>query len=213
MPSCGNPPDTALSAASEQSDKRHPARGYPVNRRWISALLSLIIAFWLPTASGGDYSAKIGDPQWKTSEYGYSAGVQIEYRLSPTAKEALHKGVPLTWRVVIELRRPGRLWEETVYSRELRYTLQFHALLNQYAVETGNGGSEMFLTLSAALAFMASISTDMAPGGENLDATPLQLAVKTRFDREALPIPLRPMAYLDHRWFLSSDWYLWSIPK
>ncbi|OHX34708.1 hypothetical protein BJL95_18780 [Methylomonas sp. LWB] len=179
----------------------------------MNTLIWLITALWLPAATAGDYSARIGYPQWQTGERGYTAGVQIEYRLSPTAKEALHKGVPLTWRVILELRHPGPLWDETIYNRELRYTLQFHALLNQYAVETENAGSEMFLTLSAALAFMASISADVAPPGENPNSAPLQLAVKTRFDREALPIPLRPMAYLDHRWFLSSDWYLWSIPK
>lgn len=211
MPSCGKPVEAAPGGWIEDRDQNRRFRHPWVRLR---ALIWLTLTLSLPTAAtAGDYSARIGYPQWQTGEGGYTAGVQIEYRLSPTAKEALHKGVPLTWRVILELRRPGPLWNETLYNRELRYTLQFHALLNQYAVETENAGSEMFLTLSAALAFMASIATDVAPPSANLDTAQLQLAVKTRFDREALPIPLRPMAYLDHRWFLSSDWYLWSIPK
>jgi hypothetical protein len=40
-----------------------------------------------------------------------------------------------------------------------------------------------------------------------------KLAIKCQFDREALPVPLRPFAYLDSQWFLSSDWYLWPIQK
>jgi hypothetical protein len=39
------------------------------------------------------------------------------------------------------------------------------------------------------------------------------LAVKVNFDRDALPLPLRPIAYIDPQWYLSSDWTLWPLIK
>jgi hypothetical protein len=38
-------------------------------------------------------------------------------------------------------------------------------------------------------------------------------AVKVNFDRDALPLPLRPIAYIDPQWYLSSDWTLWPLKK
>ncbi|MEY3760764.1 MAG: hypothetical protein RIR39_2255, partial [Pseudomonadota bacterium] len=37
--------------------------------------------------------------------------------------------------------------------------------------------------------------------------------VKVSFDRDALPLPLRPIAYIDPQWYLSSDWTLWPLKK
>jgi len=37
--------------------------------------------------------------------------------------------------------------------------------------------------------------------------------MKINFDREALPLPLRPIAYLNSQWYLSSTWYTWSLTK
>jgi len=31
------------------------------------------------------------------------------------------------------------------------------------------------------------------------------------FERELLPLPLRPLAYLNPQWYLSSGWYLWNM--
>lgn len=139
---------------------------------------------------------------------------QIEYRLSPTAKEALHKGVPLTWIVLVEIREVGRLWDRTVFRQELPYRLQFHALLRQYEVLTPDRQSEMFLTLNAAMSFLANLRDAQPIPAEGLNAgRRYKLAVKCRFDRESLPVPLRPFTYLDAQWYLSSDWYICPIQR
>ena len=162
----------------------------------------------------GDYAARIEYADLAYIDNGYTVEAHIDYRLSPMAKEALHKGVPLAWNVSLELRQPGWLWDSVIYQRKLAYSLQFHALLNQYAVQTPSAHSEMFLTLSAALNFMASVH-DSSPIPADLlqPGKSYLLAVQTQFNREFLPIPLRPLAYLDHRWFLSSTWQTWPIQK
>lgn len=165
-------------------------------------------------SQAADYSAIVHSAQLLTEAQTRIIEARIDYQLSATAKEALHKGVPLTWDVRFELRQPGWLWDSVLYRQSQTYGLQFHALLNQYAVQTANNHGEMFLTLSAALNYMSAVqiaipATDDWPSSEQ----PRLLAIKTQFNRERLPIPLRPVAYLDHRWFLSSEWFTWSIQK
>lgn len=166
------------------------------------------------TGQADDQLTRIESAQLEYADGNYSPQAQIDYRLSPIAKEALHKGVALHWNVLFEVREPGWPWDKVIHRSQLPYSLQFHALLNQYAVQNPFNRSEMFLSLSAALKFMATVH-DTTPIPKTLLATgkPYTLAVKAQFDRELLPIPLRPVAYLDHRWFLSSPWQTWSIQK
>jgi hypothetical protein len=37
--------------------------------------------------------------------------------------------------------------------------------------------------------------------------------VRARLDVEALPSPLRPLAYLTAPWQLDSDWYQWPLRR
>ncbi|MCQ8105878.1 DUF4390 domain-containing protein [Methylomonas sp. SURF-2] len=169
----------------------------------------------MPSAGAANpYAAIIRRADLVETDSGPQLQAQIDYQLSPSAKEALHKGIALNWRVLLKLRAVGRLWDRTVYSRELPYRIRFHALLNQYEVLAPNQASEMFLTLNAALGYMSN-PRDSTPLGA-ISPRPGQryyLAVKCQFEREDLPVPLRPFAYLDPQWFLSSDWTLWPIQK
>lgn len=177
-------------------------------------LLLLCLGAVPESATADDYGARVEYAELQPTDGGYTVQAHLDYRLSPTAKEALDKGVRLAWTVIVELREPGPLWNTLVYRHELPYSLHFHALLNQYAVQTPYDHSEMFLTLSAAMNFMATIhDTALIPTGQISAGKPYLLAVKTQFNREFLPIPLRPVAYLDSNWFLSSSWYTWLIQK
>jgi hypothetical protein len=175
----------------------------------------LILPLWSFAATASDYSAQIryADLSHNSSDE-LQINAAIDYPLSPTAKEALLKGVPLEWMLTVEIRQSGWLWDSIVFKQQLPYKLQFHALLNQYAVQTSRGHSEMFLTLNAALGYMSQPQTIVIFDSSQLKAdSDYQLALKTQFLREALPVPLRPFAYLDQQWYLSSNWFLWPIPK
>ena len=178
------------------------------------ALLLAGLLFVPANVQAGDFAAQIESAQLVYAGGDYTLQAQIDYRLSPMAKEALHKGVALHWNVLFELREPGWPWDSQALHRQLPYSLQFHALLNQYVVQSPHSRSEMFLSLSAALKFMAS-AHDTTPVPATLLAAgkTYTLAVKAQFNRELLPIPLRPVAYLDPRWFLSSPWQTWPIQK
>ncbi|MCQ8127638.1 DUF4390 domain-containing protein [Methylomonas rivi] len=177
--------------------------------------LILCLSLWPFLTAADPYTAIIRQAGLiETGPNNLQIQARIDYRLSPTAKEALHKGVPLTWIVAIQIRKAGRILDTTLYSQERPYRIRFHALLNQYEVATRDNEGEMFLTLNAALNFMSNLhdsqplAADLIQPGQRY-----YLAVKCRFDRESLPVPLRPFAYLDTQWFLSSDWTLWPIQK
>lgn len=184
-------------------------------RNWLKTLsLAACLLICLPVCAEGTYGAQIREAGWVPHGEDFDIWARIRYRLSPSAKEALQKGIALHWLVLVDVREVGLLWDSTVQHQELPYRLQFHALLNQYKVMTPAGEGEMFLTLNAALEYLSNLrDAEPVPGRLIQPNRRYQLAMKCLFEREALPVPLRPFAYLDAEWYLSSDWYLWPIQK
>jgi hypothetical protein len=161
-----------------------------------------------------DYSSKV--LSGKTEHIGgvYSFSADIEFNLSPTAKEALQKGIALTWEVAIKIEEQATLWNSTLKELEIGYKIQNHALLNQYSVKINNGSPTLFSTLNAALDFMSNIRNLVLIKEQFIHQDRMyNVAIKVTFDREALPIPLRPLSYFDSQWALSSPWTVWPISK
>lgn len=182
--------------------------------RALNYSLLLWLLLWPMTTHASQYATQIRQADLISTDTGLSIQAKIDYPLSPTAKEALLKGVPLFWTVWLEIREIGQLWDINIHRQKLPYRLRFHALLNQYEVLTPTTKSEMFLTLNAALSYMSAlneakpINTELLKPGRRYKA-----ALKCQFERELLPVPVRPFSYLNSQWFLSSDWYIWSIQK
>jgi len=128
----------------------------------------------------------------------------------------LQNGVPLFWDLQIKLlQHRDSLWDKTLVDTAIRYRLQYHALLNMYRVRNeGDGEVYNFSTLSAALELMSAVRDFRLIEKAQLDPQKQYVcAVKVSFDRDALPLPLRPIAYIDPQWYLSSDWTLWPLKK
>lgn len=180
------------------------------------AAACLLILGWLAPwpASAGPYAAvvKYADLDLQDEEYVLSA--EILYRLSPKAIDALKNGVPLFWAVNIRVKRQRDFWpDETVAEKNLRFRIQYQALLNVYRVrneDSGEGGN--FSSLASALDALSTIhSMPVAARTALTSGQPYTVGMRVVFDRELLPLPLRPFAYLNSQWYLSSDWYLWPL--
>jgi hypothetical protein len=138
----------------------------------------------------------------------------IRYSLSEKALEALYNGVPLTLELDIRVLRHRRfLWNEEVASLTQRYRLRYHPLTEQYLVKNLNTDhQENYATLNAALEAMGHIENFPMLDKRLLDSDEDYTAqLRVRLDIEALPAPLRPLAYLSPSWRLSSDWYSWPL--
>ncbi|NOR72136.1 MAG: DUF4390 domain-containing protein [Methylomarinum sp.] len=159
------------------------------------------------------FSASIQHVDVELIDSQYELNADIDYKLSHTAKEALYKGIPLAWSVLVEVKREGFLWDSTLNEIALKYQIQNHALLNLFSVKNINKGSkEMFSTLTAALNAMSRIRRlKLVDNAVIKPVSDYYVAIKVEFSREALPIPLRPLSYFDSQWALSSDWELWPL--
>lgn len=160
-----------------------------------------------------DFSAAIRNVQITDVAGRYKLNADIDYVLSPIAKEALQKGISLTWTIIIKTEKIGFLWNSQLSEIRKTYQIKNHALLNLYSVKQLNSGEkDMFSTLTSALDFISKIR-----GALIVDKYLIQfgqqyrVAIKVKFEREALPVPIRPFSYFDPQWALSSQWMLWPI--
>jgi len=143
----------------------------------------------------------------------YEMNAEFDYNLSRTAKEALSKGIVLTWRVLIKVKREGVFWDSTIYDQELVFKIQNHALLNLYSLQKNSGKTkEMYSSLTSVLSSISKIRDLKLIKKTDIEANQqYYLAVKVFFDREALSVPLRPLSYFDSQWALSSQWMVWPL--
>ena len=175
----------------------------------------LLFGFCVEVAQSEDYSAIVSNVivEEKPDNPWFKLNADIDFKLSPVAKEALQKGIVLTWNVLIKVEQEGLLWNAALEEKQINYKIKNHALLNLYSVNR-DGVIDMFSTLNASLNAISKIRNIAIINKQALQpGKKYQVAVKVLFDREALPIPLRPISYFDSQWALSSQWTLWQLQK
>lgn len=161
----------------------------------------------------GDYAAIVKNIKVELVADQYELNADIDYQLSPVVKEALQKGIALTWTVLIKVEQQGIVWNSSVQSLEVEYQIQNHALLNLYSIKRLNTGERsVFSSLAGALNFISKMRGIVIVDKQLIQPDKqYHVAVKVEFKHEALPVPLRPFSYFDSQWALSSHWTLWPL--
>jgi hypothetical protein len=179
------------------------------------AVFLVFCCFIAESVWAGEFSAAVKNIHIEPVASHYELSADIGYKLSPTAKEALQKGISLTWTVMIKVKVEGVLWDSTLRRIALSYQIQNHALLNSYSVKSLNSGERnMFSTLAGALDFISKIRGLAIIDKHLIDTgSYYYVAVKVMIEREALPTPVRPFSYFDSQWALSSRWILWPLAR
>ncbi len=139
----------------------------------------------------------------------YFLDAKIVFDFSAEAIEAMDNGVTLTVLIDVEVFRQRALWDRKILSRQSRINVGVHALSKKYVMKKLDTGEtktyRSIAELSAALGSVERLPLFEASG---LDAENTYSArVRARLDIEALPSPLRPLAYVSQAWRLTSDWY------
>lgn len=138
----------------------------------------------------------------------------IDIRLSDSIREALENGVTLQFDLDTRLLRPRRLWWDGVLLQGTRhYQLSRHALADGYLVsEVDADNQQTYKRLDDALQALGTLDRFVA-GTVDDDQPPPKYRgrLRLRLDIEALPAPLRPVAYVSPSWRVSSGWYEWSF--
>jgi hypothetical protein len=174
------------------------------------------LLLWPASVHADEFSVSIKKAELTLREKSYVLSADIDYQLSDRARDALQNGVPLFWIVLVKVQQHrDYLWNKKLLDKEIRYRIQYHALLNMYRVRNESSDTvDNFSTLSAALHAMSTIrNIPIMDKADIASDTDYRVGVKVRFERDALPLPLRPIAYINPQWYLSSDWYLWSLKK
>ncbi len=180
------------------------------------SLKPLIFIAYLASATSyaSDSGITITKAEFTVTDGNYAVSADIDFQLSEKATEAVKNGVPLFWTYQFKLKEQrDYIWNETLAEKSFRYRIQYHALVNLYRVRNETTGSvNNFSSLESALELMSSVrdfalveKNKVAQGGSYVGE------MKIAFDRDALPLPLRPAAYVNPQWYLSSDWFSWPL--
>ena len=144
----------------------------------------------------------------------YVMDAEIDFQFSDKALDALQNGVPLTLQVQIQLRREGAwIWEKDQLDVRLRYQIRYQSLPSVYQIlDLQSNTQQSFVTRESALRALGKIPVfPLVKQAQLQSDRSYLLSLYVELDIEALPLPLRPLAYLTPAWNLSSEWGTWRL--
>ena len=143
----------------------------------------------------------------------YVVDARIDFAFSEDNLEAMRNGVALTVIVDIEVRRErGQWWDETLAARQLRYRIETAVLTGRYRVRNVGGVARNYRSLEEMTESLGRVESVPIIARELLSAGARYAArIRARLDIEALPSPLRPIAYLSPQWRLNTGWFEWRV--
>jgi len=175
---------------------------------WAAAVL------WLVSAVSRAEEFIIAEAESVLLDEQYVINAEIEYHFSEVALNALENGVPLLLDLHVQVRRKGAwIWEADIVDYHFRRQLRYLPLSESYEVlDIDDGGKRRFISRAIALEALGEISELPLVEAEKLQAgESYRVEIKSELDIEALPVPLRPTAYMSSKWKLSSEWNEWVI--
>jgi hypothetical protein len=179
-------------------------------RRGLSLLAALLLTAPAAWADGFVINA-INN---RLQENVYLLSAHIDFHPTEEVLEALKNGVPIPVLVEIEIQRKRKWWvDEDMAALQQRYRLQYHALSHQYLLQNVNSGAfYSFHTLDSALYALGRLQ-DLPLLDKQLiqPGQSYEVLIHAELEIEALPSPLRPLAYITPAWRLDSDWYTWLL--
>jgi len=136
--------------------------------------------------------------------------------LEPRAVEALGHGVPLTLTLVVRLEPLPHWywpWPEAITTVEEVFRIHQHALSGQFIVHrVASGRREIHRDLQGAVAGIGAVrDLPLVPRTALEAGQRYRGRLRLALDIEALPAPMRPLAWLTWGRRLDSRWYRWEI--
>lgn len=167
-------------------------------------------------AAGSAADFRVTEISAHSAKGGLNVSGVLELVFTAKVEEALSKGIPLVVNIELRLyRRSPVLWNQHLQSWVLHRRISYHALSRQYLVSGLRADPEVlesFTSLQTASVNMGLLDEVQLPLGVTLDAEHrYYLRLRANLDLEALPAPLRPVAYTSLSWRLNSGWTEWNV--
>lgn len=170
----------------------------------------MLLTLALPSLASAEFAVQNAKPEFRDGNLYVSA--DLDLALNEKVEEALGKGIPLNIMVEVRLKRPRSiLWDEIIGQWAVTRKISYHALSSQYLVSTeGEPQVESFTSLSQTLRNTGTL-VDYEFPMNHFPAKDEQYTLELRasLNIEALPAPLRPVAYTSLDWRLNSGWTRW----
>lgn len=175
-----------------------------------------VAALWLLFALPAAADFKVTDVQPRFDNGALVLNGSIDLALTTKVEEALSKGIQLDVVIDVRLYRlRWFVWHQGAGSWTIRRRIGYHALSGQYLVstveestdvkESHSSMQEALRALGALTDLRLTLPDATSPGSE------YSVEVRANLDIEALPSPLRPVAYTSLAWRLNSGWSLWKL--
>jgi len=189
-------------------------RGTAGIKQGVTTVLALVLLLSVPLLPAAGVQVKQAQTRLVAEVYYLDA--RLEYVLTEPMLEALHKSVPLTFVLYIEVfRSRNYLWDDGVADLQQRYQLEYLPLTQQYQVRNLNSGALHSLpSLQVALSVLGTV-VDLPLLDQGLLATdiPYHARLRVQLDIEELPVPLRLLSYFSDEWRLRSEWFAWPLQR
>ncbi len=191
----------------------HRATRYARRLRRCGLIALLLFVAATPTRATETSGFEIREVHTRLENGVYLLDAEADVEFSSDTIEALQSGVPLTIVFEMELMRQRPLMDERIASVSARYKLHMHALSGQFIVtDLATGATRNFRTYPEAIAELGRLRDFPLFDAALLDPNEqYRLRMRARLDIEALPSPMRLLAYFDSLWKLSSGWTYWNL--
>ncbi len=139
---------------------------------------------------------------------------RFDVELGNDARDALENGVPLTMELQVRVLRPRRWWWDAQLAEfSQRQELRYHALSRRYVIHNRTTGDRRtFFRRDVALAAWTTLDTVPLVRRSQLEpGQSYTVEARVRLDLDALPHPLRTVAYVNPNWRIVSEWYKWPL--
>jgi len=144
----------------------------------------------------------------------YTLSAKIDFKFSAPALEALKNGVPLLVLIDLEVEKQRKWWlNKDIADLQQGYLLLYHALTEKYIINNLNSGAqENYDSLDSAINALGTIENlPILDANLTEDNGRYIVSMHAYLDLEALPAPMRPIAYISSQWRLESEWYEWPL--
>ncbi len=193
-----------------------PPRAPAAGRQVLWRRLLVLSVFWcaaLHAGTAGSFRVEKAHV-WSSGDVRLLSA-RISIHLSSGAAEALDNGVPLTFELQVQLvKQHAWLWDVVETEHVQTRRLEYHALSRSYLVKDVNRGTQgNYNRLHDALAAVGTIENMLVSSMPLDSGRKYYVRLRGSLDIEALPTPVRLLAYVSSGWDMDSEWSTWPIDR
>jgi hypothetical protein len=178
------------------------------------AALSLI-SFRLPAADESG-SFRVSEISTEKGDESYLLNARMDINLNTGPKEALENGIPLVFELQIQtLEKHVWYWDIVVAEYKQVRQVQLHSLSRTYLVkDLATGAQRSYIRLDDALQAAGYLHNFPVLDFDRMkDNQTYSVRLRGNLDIEALPTPVRLLAYVSSAWDMDSEWYQWPLNR